>query len=151
MSKRCASAGVEAHETSQNSQSCLHFQTRAATKTRTPLSEPRSFPGFTADFLMWRKAVLKMTTDHPVEKLGTKVMNSLDWTVQAFVDGRNLHGSPSAARRCGVDFEGLVCQVRVATILVLHQHSSRRCSSIVLRCATRQQQMRNQRPNKDMM
>ena len=29
-----------------------------------------------------------MTTDHPVEKLGTKVMNSLDWTVQAFVDGR---------------------------------------------------------------
>ena len=39
---------------------------------------------------MWRKAVLrwKMTTDHPVEKLGTKVMNSLDWTVQAFVDAR---------------------------------------------------------------
>ena len=36
MSKRCASAGVEAHDTSQNSQSCLHFQTRAATKTRTP-------------------------------------------------------------------------------------------------------------------
>ena len=29
-----------------------------------------------------------MTTDHPVEKLGTKVMNSLDWTVQAFVDAR---------------------------------------------------------------
>ena len=29
-----------------------------------------------------------MPTDHPVEKLGTKVMNSLDWTVQAFVDGR---------------------------------------------------------------
>ena len=29
-----------------------------------------------------------MTTDHPVEKLGTKVMISLDWTVQAFVDGR---------------------------------------------------------------
>ena len=43
-----------------------------------------------ANYLMWRKAVLrwKMTTDHPVEKLGTKVMNSLDWTVQAFVDGR---------------------------------------------------------------
>ena len=39
---------------------------------------------------MWRKAVLrwKMTTDHPAEKLGTKVMNSLDWTVQAFVDAR---------------------------------------------------------------
>ena len=29
-----------------------------------------------------------MTTDHPPEKLGTKVMNSLGWTVQAFVDGR---------------------------------------------------------------
>ena len=29
-----------------------------------------------------------MTTDHPVEKLGTKVMNSLGWTVQAFVDAR---------------------------------------------------------------
>ena len=29
-----------------------------------------------------------MTTDHPVEKLGTKVMNSLDWTVQALVDAR---------------------------------------------------------------
>ena len=29
-----------------------------------------------------------MTTDHPVEKLGTKVMNSLDWTVQAFVGAR---------------------------------------------------------------
>ena len=29
-----------------------------------------------------------MTTDHPVGKLGTKVMHSLDWTVQAFVDGR---------------------------------------------------------------
>ena len=42
------------------------------------------------NYLMWRKAVLrwKMTTDHLVEKLGTKVMNSLDWTVQAFVDGR---------------------------------------------------------------
>ena len=41
-------------------------------------------------YLMWRKAVLrwKMTTDHPAEKLGHKVMNSLDWTVQAFVNGR---------------------------------------------------------------
>ena len=29
-----------------------------------------------------------MTTYHPVEKLGTKVMKSVDWTVQAFVDGR---------------------------------------------------------------
>ena len=29
-----------------------------------------------------------MTTDHLVEKVGTKVMNSLEWTVQAFVDGR---------------------------------------------------------------
>ena len=29
-----------------------------------------------------------MTTDHPVEKLGTKVMNSLDWTVRAFVGAR---------------------------------------------------------------
>ena len=29
-----------------------------------------------------------MTTDHPVEKLGIKVMNSLDWSVQAFVDAR---------------------------------------------------------------
>ena len=29
-----------------------------------------------------------MTTDHSVEKLGTKVMNSLDWTVQANVDAR---------------------------------------------------------------
>ena len=28
------------------------------------------------------------TADHTVEKLGNKVMNSLDWTVQAFVDGR---------------------------------------------------------------
>ena len=46
-----------------------------------------AFPGFSANYLMWRKAVLrwKMTTDHPVEKLGAKVMNSLDWTVQAFV------------------------------------------------------------------
>ena len=53
-------------------------------------SEPPAFPGFTANYLMWRKAVLrwKMTTDHPVEKLGIKVMNSLDWTVQAFVDAR---------------------------------------------------------------
>ena len=54
------------------------------------ISEPHTFPGFSAKYLMWRKAVLrwKMTTDHPVEKLGTKVMNSLDWTVQAFVDAR---------------------------------------------------------------
>ena len=54
------------------------------------ISEPPTFPGFSANYLMWRKAVLrwKMTTDHPVEKLGTKVMNSLDWTVQAFVDAR---------------------------------------------------------------
>ena len=29
-----------------------------------------------------------MTTDHPVEKLGTKVVNSWNWTVQAFVDAR---------------------------------------------------------------
>ena len=29
-----------------------------------------------------------MTTDHPVEELGNKVMNSLDWAVQTFVDGR---------------------------------------------------------------
>ena len=29
-----------------------------------------------------------MTTDHPQEKLGTKVRNSLGWTVQAFADGR---------------------------------------------------------------
>ena len=35
------------------------------------VSEPPSFPGFTANYLMWRKAVLrwKMATDHPVEKL----------------------------------------------------------------------------------
>ena len=54
------------------------------------ISEPPAFPGFSANYLMWRKAVLrwKMTTDHPVEKLGTKVMNSFDWTVQAFVDAR---------------------------------------------------------------
>ena len=54
------------------------------------ISEPPAFPGFTANYLMWRKAVLrrKMTMDHAVEKLGTKVMNSLDWTVQAFVDAR---------------------------------------------------------------
>ena len=54
------------------------------------ISEPPTFPGFSANYLMWRKAVLrwKMTTDHLVEKLGTKVMNSLDWTVQAFVDAR---------------------------------------------------------------
>ena len=54
------------------------------------ISEPPTFPGFSANYLMWRKAVLrwKMTTDHPVEKLGTKVMNSWDWTVQAFVDAR---------------------------------------------------------------
>ena len=39
---------------------------------------------------MWRQAVLrwKETTDRPVEKLGNKVMSSLDWTVQAFVDAR---------------------------------------------------------------
>ena len=51
------------------------------------ISEPPTFPGFSANYLMWRKAVLrwKMTTDHLVEKLSTKVMNSLDWTVQAFV------------------------------------------------------------------
>ena len=48
------------------------------------VSESPTFPGFSANYLMWRK----MTTDHPVEKLGTKVMNSLDWTVQAFVDAR---------------------------------------------------------------
>ena len=43
-------------------------------------SEPPTFPRFSANYLMWRKAVLrwKMTTDHPVEKLGTKVVNSLD-------------------------------------------------------------------------
>ena len=37
------------------------------------ISEPPTFPGFSANCLMWRKAVLrwKMTTDHPVEKLGT--------------------------------------------------------------------------------
>ena len=54
------------------------------------VSEPPTFLGFSANYLMWRKAVLrwKMTTDHPVEKLRTKVMNSLDWTVQAFVDAR---------------------------------------------------------------
>ena len=54
------------------------------------ISEPPTFPGFSANYLMWRKAVLKwkMTTDHPVKKLGTKVMKSLDWTVQAFVDAR---------------------------------------------------------------
>ena len=45
------------------------------------VSEPPSFPVFTANYLMLRKAVLrwKMTTDHPAEKLGTKVMSSLDW------------------------------------------------------------------------
>ena len=39
---------------------------------------------------MWRRAVLrwKRTTHHPVEKLGNKVMSSLDWTVQVLVDGR---------------------------------------------------------------
>ena len=54
------------------------------------LLESGTFPGFSAHYLMWRKAVLrwKMSTDHPVEKLGTKVMNSLDWTVQALVDAR---------------------------------------------------------------
>ena len=54
------------------------------------ISEPPTFPGFSANYLMWRKAVLrwKMNTDHLVEKLGTNVMNSLDWTVQAFVDAR---------------------------------------------------------------
>ena len=29
-----------------------------------------------------------MTTDHPVEKLGTKIMKSLGWMVQSFVDAR---------------------------------------------------------------
>ena len=60
------------------------------TSRKWDISEPPAFPGFTANCLMWRKAVLrwKMTTDHPVEKLGVKVMNSLDWTVQAFVDAR---------------------------------------------------------------
>ena len=54
------------------------------------VSESPTFPGFSANYLMWSKAVLrwKMTTDHPVEKTGTKVMNSSDCTVQAFVDGR---------------------------------------------------------------
>ena len=54
------------------------------------ISEPPTFPGFSANYLTWRRAVLrwKVTTDHPVEKLGTKVMNSLDWTVQAFVDAK---------------------------------------------------------------
>ena len=60
------------------------------TSRKWDISEPPAFPGFTVNYLMWRKAVLrwKMTTDHPVEKLGIKVMNSLDWTVQAFVDAR---------------------------------------------------------------
>ena len=70
------------------------------------ISEPPTFPGFSANYLMWRKAVLrwKMTTDHPVEKLGTKVMNSLDW---------DLHGSTSATRCCGVNLEGFGCQGRL--------------------------------------
>ena len=55
-----------------------------------------------------------MTTDHPVEKLGTKVMNSLDWTVQAFVDARiSTEALTSATRCCGVNFEGLGCQGRL--------------------------------------
>ena len=72
------------------------------------VSEPPTFPGLTANYLVWRKAVLrwKMTTDHPVEKLGNKVMNSLE----GILGWENLHGSPSAARRCGVNFEGLGCQ-----------------------------------------
>ena len=53
-------------------------------------TEPPSFPMFTANYLMRRKAVLrwKRNTDYPVEKLGNKVMSSLDWTVQVFVDAR---------------------------------------------------------------
>ena len=56
---------------------------------------------------MWRKAVLrwKMTTDRPVEKLGTKVAGIRGW--------KNLHGSTSTTRRCGVNFEGFGRQGRL--------------------------------------
>ena len=55
-----------------------------------------TFPKFSANYLMWRKTVLrwKVTSDNPVEKLGTKVMNSLDWTLQAFVDARIFTETP---------------------------------------------------------
>ena len=58
------------------------------------------FEGSTQNFLMWEKAVLrwKGSTDHPVEKLGNKVVSSLDWTVRSLV-----------TRRSGIDFEGLGC------------------------------------------
>ena len=65
------------------------------------------FLGFSTNCLMWEKAVLrwKMTTDHPVQKFGTKVINSLDWTVQAFVDAK-ISTDPATTRRRGVNFEG---------------------------------------------
>ena len=72
------------------------------------VSEPPTFSGFSANYLMLRKAVLrwKMTTDHLVEKLGTKVMNSLDWNGAGIRGWKNLHGSTSTTRRCGVNYEG---------------------------------------------
>ena len=54
-----------------------------------------------------------MTTDHPVEKLGTKVMNSLDWTVQAFVDARI--STEALLQPVAVEsiFKGFGCQGRL--------------------------------------
>ena len=73
-----------------------------------PPSRP-AFRGSQRNYLMWRNAVLrwKRTTDHPVEKLGHKVMKSLVWTVQAFVDERLSTEALLQPQRCGVDFEGL--------------------------------------------
>ena len=120
---------------------------------------PSTFPGFSANYLMWRKAVLrwKMTTDHPVEKLGTKVMNSLDWTVQPFVDGRistEALPQPDAvdsiskvldAKACWIQEDESKLLLRMALFSVergkdesLRQYTTRRLAQIELASAAAQ-------------
>ena len=78
-------------------------------------TEPPSFLGFTANYLMWRNAVLRWKRTHGSSG-GEAVPqghehSGLDGT--GLCGREALHRSPSAAQRCGVDFEGLGRQGRL--------------------------------------
>ena len=73
------------------------------------------FPGFTANYLTWRKGRSEVEDDH-----GSPSGETVSQGHELFgLDGasirgcKDLHGSTSATRCCGVNFEGFGCQGRL--------------------------------------
>ena len=64
---------------------------------------------FSSNYLMWRKAVLrwKMTTHHPCRETGYQGHELFGLDGASIRGCKDLHGSTSTTRRCGVNFEGL--------------------------------------------